>query len=195
MSDISTADLILLRHYRRCGANEWVQVLTGMSAAQARKRAGRMGIFANPSLRVKFWRHVRKGASADDCYVWTGAKTPSGRGKINTGGRTRYAYAVALELRGRSIPAGYCVCHACDNPSCVNHRHLFIGTQAENVSDCLAKRRHQYGAARANSKLSEQDVRDIRGDRASGVALAHRYGVSTATISMVITGKHWRHVA
>jgi hypothetical protein len=60
------------------------------------------------------------------------------------------------------------VCHKCDNKLCVNPEHLFLGTQSDNMIDCVKKDRHakilinNRGQKNVNNKLSIEDVREIR---------------------------------
>ncbi len=108
------------------------------------------------------------------------------------------------------IPTGFHVCHRCDNPPCINPEHLFIGTDLDNVRDMIAKNRHSHGAAHGaknnppkgsanpQAKLTEEQVRIIRAERAAGVplqTLADRYGVVISLISRAASRKIWRHVA
>ena len=39
------------------------------------------------------------------------------------------------------IPEGMVVMHTCDNPGCCNPNHLILGTQRQNIEDCIAKGR------------------------------------------------------
>jgi hypothetical protein len=84
------------------------------------------------------------------------------------------------------IPDGLNVCHACDVPLCVNPTHLFVGTQAENMDDARAKGRLIDGlGARKLSDAAYRDILETPRRHGTGVALAHRYGVSKVTISRI----------
>ena len=89
------------------------------------------------------------------------------------------------------------VCHHCDNPKCVNPTHLFLGTNADNTRDRHRKGRSKYGETNGRALLLEADVIAIAQKRRHGIAvkaLADEYGVSQATISMILTGRNWRHM-
>jgi len=136
-----------------------------------------------------------------DCLIWTGTRHHKGYGKFRTGSkgtrRMSFAHRVAYELAHGEVPKGLCVLHRCDNPPCVNPRHLFTGTHADNMRDCIAKGRRAVTAGEANgmSKLSAADIPQIRTMYAQGgvtqARIAADFGVSQMTISRVILGKNW----
>lgn len=92
------------------------------------------------------------------------------------------------------IPHGYCVCHSCDNPLCVNPDHLFLGTYADNAKDMVAKRRSLRGERNHRSKLTSSDVAEIRRRHLEGekqTMIARDYGVGLAAINHIIRGRNW----
>lgn len=91
-------------------------------------------------LLVRFERHFSPEPNSG-CWLWIGATDRRGYGQLRDGGRNRVATHVALELDGRPVPKGMFACHKCDNPSCVNPAHIFIGTQLDNMRDALRKNR------------------------------------------------------
>lgn len=90
------------------------------------------------------------------------------------------------------------MCHRCDNPLCVRPDHLFLGTNADNMSDMARKGRSQIGVRHHGAKLTESDVAMIRAERAKGSTLkdiAARHGVTFQTISKIANGYSWTHLA
>ena len=129
----------------------------------------------------------------DDCWLWKGAMI-FGYGQIRHNGKTHRAHRVAWELVSGDIPAGMSCLHHCDNPSCVNPKHLFLGTQADNLRDAVEKRRTARGQNHGSAKLTEADIQVIRsrlrrGDFQKEVAAA--FGVCKQTISQINIGKTW----
>lgn len=146
----------------------------------------------------RFWSQVEIGGP-DDCWPWIGAaESRDGRGRWWYPGRqTVFAYQAAYLMKVGGIPTGLCVCHKCDNPTCVNPAHLFLGTTAENTLDAVAKQRHSFGDDHYCRKLSSSDIPRIRALLADGwndSEISRSYGVDPATIRGIRIGKTWKSV-
>lgn len=97
------------------------------------------------------------------------------------------------ELAYGEIPSGLCVLHKCDNTSCVNPAHLFLGSQSDNMCDMIAKGRRGKCAA----KISADDVVVIRQRCANGElqrVVAADYALTQAQISAIVLMKKWKHL-
>ena len=154
------------------------------------------------SLKDKITSRIRKDESG--CWVWTGNLTSGGYGDIKIGSRTDNtrrsvrAHRLAYELFVGPIPPGMCVCHSCDNRQCVNPSHLFLGTLQDNADDRDRKGRNRpppYGESNGQSKLTENDVMEIRAAVGlTNIALARRFGVGRKAILDVRHNTTWRHL-
>jgi hypothetical protein len=113
------------------------------------------------TLEERFWSKVDKSG---DCWVWTDHKTAQGDGRIHVGPSMKRAHRIAYELAIGQIPQGMYVCHHCDNKSCVNPEHLFLGTHQDNMTDMMNKGRHVApSGARNGARLHPESC--PRGDK------------------------------
>jgi HNH endonuclease len=147
------------------------------------------------TFRDFFWSKTL-GCVRTGCIEWMGSRDKLGYGRLVVTGSSVLAHRKAWELERATVPEGLHVCHKCDNPPCVNPDHLFIGTHVDNMMDKHGKGRCRTVTGElSKSKLTEAAVREIRADKISLVKdLAAKFGVRPNTISMVRTGRNWRHV-
>lgn len=90
------------------------------------------------AIEDRFWAKVDRGG---ECWLWTAGRDSSGYGSLRTGHTKVSAHRLSWQLHHGQIPPGQNVLHRCDNPRCVRPDHLFLGTQADNVADMVAKGR------------------------------------------------------
>lgn len=142
----------------------------------------------------RFWSRVDKTGT---CWVWTGAPaTKEGYGRVGIDGRKHLVHRLSYVLANGQIPDGLLVLHTCDNPPCVRPDHLFVGTDADNRADMVAKGRQVilHGEDHPRAKLSQADVDRIRSEVAGGRMqkdLAAEYGVTRQLVSAIVNRKCW----
>ncbi len=156
-------------------------------------------IAQDKAIVERFLSFVKQG---EGCWEWqgsTGGEKGNGYGQIKAGGKTVSAHRFSYQTFVGNIPRGLFVCHTCDNPSCVNPKHLFLGTPADNMDDRDKKGRHvsSRGIKNGSAKLSDEKVLEIRGMRKQGMsysAIAKLFGCSFSAIAFVSSGETWKHV-
>lgn len=148
----------------------------------------------NKSVVERFLKKVNK---TDDCWVWTAAKILSRNvgeyGYFWSGNRLVVAHRVSYEIFIGPIANGLLVCHTCDNTLCVRPDHLFLGTNSDNMKDCIVKNRGNH------SSLTEDDISDIRNRKdldQFGIykRVARQYNISDVSARKIIKKETWKHV-
>lgn len=128
------------------------------------------------------------------CWLWLGAVNKNGYGKIKYERRHWTAHRLAWQLFKGDIPIDICVLHRCDVPICVNPDHLFLGTNQDNVDDCVSKDRHARGERNGEAVISVRDVLAIRS--MNGImnqqSIAEKFGISRGHISKILSHKNWK---
>jgi hypothetical protein len=146
---------------------------------------------------LRFWSYVDIRAD-EECWPWVGATDGRGYGRFWFDGRTiqahRFAYEAAL---GETIPADHYGCHSCDYPPCCNPAHVWPGTHADNVADCVAKGRQSRGERQHCAKLTSEQVAAIKCHyEAGGVTMEEvgaLFGVGKQAVCDIVRGKTWKH--
>lgn len=145
-----------------------------------------------------FYKNTIVPKNRDECWIWQCGKTAR-YGQIKINGIKVGVHRFSYEYFNGKIPEGMYICHQCDQPKCVNPKHLFIGSSQDNMDDKIQKGRGKYckGEKQAGSILSEQQVKEIKLKLKEGVyqrILSAEYGVSQTTIYKINQGIHWKHV-
>lgn len=152
----------------------------------------------------RFWSKVAITANPDKCWEWQAGVNKKGYGKFSARNRSQSplrSNRVVWELTHGKIPDDLWVLHSCDNPSCCNPKHLFLGTASDNTQDMMNKGRNRCGRLRGEQstvhKLTAEQVAFIRQRYAEGDisqrALARQVGVGQSQIQRILAGKSWRN--
>lgn len=128
------------------------------------------------------------------CHEWMGCLAKNGYGMLHLNGKTAFAHRVAFELANGQIMGNAYVLHRCDNRKCVNPDHLFLGSFQDNMDDMVEKNRHAAGERNGHAKLTGEQVREIRSIGGSNTDTAKVYGVTPSLVSMIRSGRIWKHV-
>jgi hypothetical protein len=178
-----------------------------------KEKANSVPLITNADAR-RFWLMATIGKESE-CWDWQGTKDKNGYGKFYLAGKQVRAHRVSISIAKDVSVLGWHVLHSCDNPSCVNPSHLFLGTNQENTQDKCRKGRHSCGYGDKNgsrtrperlargernpqAKLTSGQVIAIRRDYASRKTSQYRlsaqYGVAQSLISLIVRGKVWSHL-
>lgn len=135
---------------------------------------------------------IAKAKPVGDCLIWSACVGSDGYGHVRYNGKVSAAHRVSFEMsRGRE-PRGH-ILHSCDNPLCINPKHLSEGSHAENMRQCVQRGRNRSPrAGNGVQKLSHHDRAVIRQRFNNGEtnksALAREFGVTAPRIRQVLNG-------
>jgi transposase len=145
-------------------------------------------------LKERFFNKVKY--LDNGCHIWFGCSyTNKGKtyGYFNFYGKIVTAHRFAwIMANAKDIPKGLCICHHCDNGLCVNPKHLFLGTQKDNVLDMVNKERYGNSA-----KITKEQVREIYELYDNGLTIkeiSKKFPISEGTIFKILSGIRWRNI-
>jgi hypothetical protein len=134
------------------------------------------------------------------CLEWQGERFKKKYGRIKVDGVRYLVHRLSWLLQRGEIPPGKQVLHHCDNPPCWQIRHLFLGTQLENIQDMFSKGRQNKarGEGHGRAKKTEAEMLSMINEyRAGGITqkeLAMKYALHPIYVNKVLTGKKWAHL-
>src|SRR5260370_6637083 len=132
------------------------------------------------------------------CWPWMAQRDPKGRGRFmwSETRKPRFAHRVAYEFCQGAIPSGLLVCHHCDNPTCCNPAHLFVGTNKDNTQDMVRKGRARgaQGEKHRSARLTADIVGQIRAAVGTTTQIAERFGIASCHVTNIRAGRKWKHL-
>jgi hypothetical protein len=152
------------------------------------------------NTEADYWNKVDIG-QPDECWPWVGGTFLNGYGQFNYDLKTQLTHRLALKFAGVHLPDDRLACHRCDNPSCCNPFHLFVGTHADNNADMRAKGRgskpptsKRKGILHPLAKLNEDQVLAIRAFSGTHRQAGEAFGVSEFTAKSIRQRQSWKHI-
>lgn len=133
---------------------------------------------------------------ANGCWIWQRALTTRGYGQMRRDRKSKMAHRASYEFFVGPIPNGLVACHTCDNRACINPKHIFLGTQKENLEDMVEKGRSLRGPVSHKAKLTLDQVISIKArfGKQSDLSIARAFGVGGETIRKIRLGETWKNV-
>jgi len=116
----------------------------------------------HPPIEERLAKYTHKFTGPDACWIWIAARDGCGYGTLNFHKKGYKAHRFIYEREYGPIDRGMLVLHKCDVPSCVRPDHLFLGTNKDNKTDSVNKRRHAHGRRLPNATLDAATVLRIR---------------------------------
>lgn len=149
----------------------------------------------SPEETARFWSKVDTSGGPEACWNWTASTS---RGSLGYGAfalsrhnptarGVHSAHKISVIIAGRPPEPGQVILHLCDNPKCVNPDHLRLGSQLENVRDCVGKQRHATRLPRFTGHQKGGIKRALR--RNSWGTVAAKYGLNRGQLRRVLEGK------
>jgi len=150
------------------------------------------------SIEARFWAKVNKCGPRmphmdSTCWQWIAAGKTYGVFYYNGGNFSAHRFSFLVKY-------GYLpemVLHTCDNKKCVNPLHLYGGNAFDNAADASARKLLPLGEANCQTKLTPQQVLEIKRRVAEGqsiLSVSRDFPVSYQAVRQIIRGKAWKHV-
>jgi hypothetical protein len=142
--------------------------------------------------------NMRFEVNEHGCWIFQGSLDKDGYGKFKLKNVDFRAHRVMAQLTIKSYLAESDVIgHKCDNPSCINPKHLFVTTALGNMQDRDKKMRGSFGEKCQLSKLTADQVREIRLRYQAGESMgkiSQDYPVTYGAVQAIIRGRTWKNL-
>ena len=161
------------------------------------------GILPIPKLLIsdlmRFWSKVDcKGE--DECWLWIGCKNENsdgdyGRFSINY--KMYLSHRISYFIHYNKDPGSLLICHKCNNPPCINPKHLFLGNNSKNKKQSFSEGRSSHkGILHPRAKLQESDIKEIRNmkGKLNYRDVAKIFNISPKSIHNIWSGHSWSHL-
>ena len=176
------------------------------NAAYAKRIGREVGEPGRPANTPEvLWSKVDK-RSENECWEWKGFKNHDGYGRTWINDKGYYAHRVIYSLVypnkiNLNAPTsqnetGFLL-HTCDNPSCCNPKHLWVGNHADNMADKAAKGRSpDFSSGKGpRCKLTMEQAREARLLRKTGMTipqLMEKFNLSRASMKTLLRGDSYK---
>ena len=157
------------------------------------RRAGRLASMAKENPQQYILNRIT--VNELDCWEWQKSKT-NGYGRLVKGGKNIPAHAYSYIAFIGEIPTGMQINHKCNNRSCVNPKHIYAGTQKQNVKDMddSGRRNQVNGEQNGNSKINETIAKQIFDHKGHAKIAAKKFGVSISLVYAIKKKLIWKQI-